>query len=115
MCGLCAAYNANRGWTDLAGRAGFSQGDCLVNTRDERERIIALLGHIMDFYGLKAIDWGGSSYLVSTVAGKNENVYNLSGIWHAADRLLGEAVLDPLEAELIERLEGLVEGADNEA
>jgi hypothetical protein len=105
MCGLCAAYNANRGWTDLAGKPDFAYNGRPVSARVERGQRVWMLSHIMGFYGLSAVDWGGGSYLISNAAGRNVNVYNLSGIWTAVDQLMQQHPIDPLQPDLIQCLE----------
>jgi hypothetical protein len=105
MCGLCAALNASRNWTDAAGQAAFAENERPVSAREERERRVTILNHVLGFYGARVEDWGGSSYVLTGPCGKNANVYNLSGLWNALDELCGSASsADPLDPGLIERL-----------
>ena len=112
MCGLCAALNASRHWTDAAGQSAFSENGRPMTARQERESRATIINHILGFYGLNVADWGGSSYLLTAPSGKNANVYNLSGLWHAVDDLCPAAV-DPLDAELLDYLDRL--WADSQA
>jgi hypothetical protein len=105
MCGLCAALNASRNWTDAAGQAAFAEYERPVSAREERERRVTILNHVLGFYGARVEDWGGSSYVLTGPCGKNANVYNLSGLWNALDELCGSpSIVDPLDPGLIERL-----------
>src|ERR1700730_1428345 len=56
-------------------------------------------------YGMTLADWQGASFVLSTATGKTEIVDNLSHLWAAAERLLSRPC-DPLDEELIARLEG---------
>ena len=105
MCSLCAVLGSSRHWTDAAGRPEFERAGHKVTRREERERRVAFLNHIIFSYGLSLQDWGGNSYVLQNRHGKTENVYNLAGIWAAAERL-AERACDPLDADLIARLEG---------
>src|SRR5690606_33521582 len=75
MCGLCAALNAGRAWTDAAGRPQFSKAGSPIRASDERDRLVRLANGVLQHYGLTVSDWGGSSYMVANTAGRNENVY----------------------------------------
>lgn len=108
MCGLCAALNAGRAWTDAAGRPQFSKAGSPIRASDERARLVRLANGVLQHYGLTVSDWGGSSYMVVNSAGQNENVYALAGIWESVDALLGGQSADPLDEDLITNLEKLV-------
>lgn len=105
MCGLCAALNASRNWTDASGQSAFTQNGRPIAARDEREKRVRIINSVLSHYGLQVADWGGSSYVITTLSGKNANVYNLGGIWDAADGLVAEKVIDPLDPVLLARLE----------
>jgi len=107
MCGLCAALNAGRAWTDTAGRPQFSNAGRPIRTSDERDRLVRLVNGVLQYYGLTVSDWGGSSYMVANSAGQNENVYALTGIWESVDKLLAGQKADPLDESLIKILEQL--------
>lgn len=105
MCGLCSALGSSKEWTDAAGRPEFEKAGRKVTRRAERERRVAHANNVLRFYGLELRDWGGNSYVLSNAAGRSENMYNLLGIWEAADRLAGRPC-DPLDSMLLEALEG---------
>lgn len=87
----------------MTGRAEFQVAGNKVTRRYERARRAALIRPLFDRLGLELNDWGGSSWLVSNQAGKNEEVYQLTEIWAAAERLAGHPC-DPLDPDLIESL-----------
>lgn len=103
MCALCAVLGRSTHWTDATGRAEFQVAGNQVTRRYERARRAALIKPMLDHIGLNLNDWGGSSWLVSDRAGKNEEVYQLTEIWAAAERLGGRPC-DPLDPDLIESL-----------
>jgi len=115
MCGLCAALNAGRAWTDAAGRPQFSRAGSPIRASDERDRLVRLANGVLQHYGLTVSDWGGGSYMVANPAGQNENVYALAGIWESVDALLNGQTADPLDEALIESLEGLVSARRTDA
>jgi hypothetical protein len=103
MCSLCAALGGSRYWTDAAGHADFEKGGRKISLGDERSRRVGLLNLVLETYGLSISDWGGNSYVLENRQGRSENMYNLAGIWAAADRL-AERPCDPLDPALVERL-----------
>ena len=103
MCALCAVLGRSMHWTDMTGRAEFQVDGNMVTRRYERARRAALIRPLFDKLGLELNDWGGSSWLVSDRAGNNEEVYQLTEIWAAAERLAGRPC-DPLDPDLIESL-----------
>jgi hypothetical protein len=104
MCGLCAALGSGKDWTDAAGRPEFERTGRKVTRRSEREARTALVNGVVGHYGLALQDWGGNSFVLSDASGKAENIYNLAGIWAAAERLIG-GPCDPLDPGLLNRLE----------
>lgn len=104
MCGLCAALGSSQDWTDAAGRPEFEKAGHKVTRRSEREARVALANRVLGFYGLELRDWGGNSFVLSDRSGRSENMYNLAGIWAAAERLAG-APCDPLDPALLRVLE----------
>ena len=61
---------------------------------------------MLAYYGLTLSDWQASSFVLSTATGKTELVEDLGHLWAAAEKLLGRPC-DPLDPDLIIRLEGL--------
>lgn len=111
MCGLCAALNAGNDWTDISGHRRSSYLANRIRITQRRSRVVQMVNMVLDYYGLEVIDWGGGSYIVSGRDGRNDNVYNLSGIWESVDMLAPEGeVPDPLDLRLIHSLEKLAEG-----
>lgn len=84
----------------MAGRSEFQWSGERVSRRIERNRRVALIKPVLRHYGLTLNDWGGSSYLLENRAGASEEVYQLNGIWSAAEALAGRPC-DPLDPELI--------------
>lgn len=103
MCALCAVLGRSAHWTDMTGRAEFEASGTKVTRRYERARRAAMIRPLFDKIGLTLEDWSGSSWLVSNSEGKNEEVYQLTEIWSAAERLAGRPC-DPLDPKLIESL-----------
>ncbi len=103
MCALCAVLGRSTHWTDMTGRAEFQANGNKITRRYERARRAALIRPLLNQLGLELNDWGGSSWLVSNRAGKNEEVYQLTEIWAAAERLAGQSC-DPLDPNLLELL-----------
>ena len=103
MCALCAVLGSSNHWTDAAGRPEFNVDGNKVTRRYERGRRAALINPLVAYLGLDLNDWGGSSWLLDDGAGRSEEVYQLTEIWAAAERLAGRNC-DPLDPDLIEYL-----------
>ena len=104
MCNLCAVLGAGSNWTDAAGRPEFEAGGRKITRNEERDRRVGMLNGVLAFHGVRIEDWGGNSFVLTGASGKNENVYNLAGIWAAVDRLSG-GDCDPLAADFLAWLE----------
>lgn len=105
MCGLCAALNASRNWTDLAGKSEFSLDGRPVNVRQERNQLVGVVNRVLAHYGVSVSDWGGSSYVVTNQRRQNENVLNLNGVWAAVDALMEHERPDPLDERFLDQLD----------
>ena len=103
MCALCAVLGRSNHWTDAAGRSEFSVAGNKLTRRYERGRRAALIKPVVEYLGLDLDDWGGTSWLISDRAGRSEEVYQLTEIWAAAERLAGRTC-DPLDPDFIEHL-----------
>ena len=103
MCSLCAVLGASRNWTDAAGHDAFRRHGGKVTLRQEREARVTLLNIVLAPSGLHVRDWGGNSYVLQRRDGRQENVYNLSGIWAAVD-MLSPGGCDPLDLRLLDDL-----------
>lgn len=90
MCALCNALGGEH-WAELEG--------------GRRARIlrVALLGRVLDHFGLSLHDWGGRVYVLRDRKGRSAVVTDLGGLWVEAERLHG-APLDPLDPRLLARL-----------
>lgn len=105
MCGLCGVLGAEVHWTDAAaGAAAFATRTAAPTRRRERYERIALANRVLRHYDLKLADFEGRNYVLRAATGRQEVVPDLVGIWAAAERLAGRAC-DPLDPELIARLE----------
>jgi|SRR5882757_300507 len=104
MCGLCGALGSSQYWTDAAGRPEFEAAGRKVVRRNERSQRVALVNAVLRPCHVTVHDWGGNSFVLQNAVGKKQNVYNLAGVWSAADELAGHPV-DPLDEHLLDELE----------
>ena len=104
MCSLCATMGNGSFWTDAAGHQEFEAAGERITHREERSRRVRLVNVVLQHYGLSLRDWSGSAYVLASVSGASEIVYHLNGIWSAAERL-AQRVCDPLDAELLVKLQ----------
>jgi hypothetical protein len=105
MCALCGVLSGSDHWTDAVARPGiFSRNTDAASRRRERMHRVAAANRILKHYRMNLADWQGSSFVLSTATGKTEIVDNLSHLWAAAERLLGQPC-DPLDTDLIAGLE----------
>ena len=106
MCSLCGIFGSNGHWTDAAARPGvFTRNVDPLQRRRERAQRVDCARRVLACYGLTLSDWQASSFLLSTATGKTELIEDLGHLWAAAERLSGRHC-DPLDPELIMRLEG---------
>jgi hypothetical protein len=105
MCGLCGTLMDGPHWTeagtDAARHAQVAAGRQRFLERAYRVR---LLNRVLERYGCKAEDWAGGQYVVRGLSGASDVVTSLPQLWRAVESCGGGAV-DPLDHELIERLE----------
>ncbi len=99
-------------WSDAASTPEAFVGRDISRRRDRAERI-TLIDRILRPAGIRARDWQGTSYVLSTLTGKTAVVDHLGRLWAEAERLAGRP-LDPLAPDLIVALEraGEPEAAD---
>jgi hypothetical protein len=71
-----------------------------------RERLsrVAAANDVLAPYRLRLSDWQGTSYVLTGPTGKTAMVADLTGLWRAAEALLGGAC-DPLDPDLLDRIE----------
>jgi hypothetical protein len=96
MCSLCGAMGVGRDWAD---EASATSGTPTL----ERQHRLTLANEVLAASGLSVRQWGGR-YVVAGRTGRSGLVDNLSSLWPLADRL-GTAPLDPLDENLLDRLE----------
>src|SRR5690554_6316496 len=56
MCGLCAALNAGRDWTNAAGREQFKNDGRPISVSQERTQLVRLINGVLQHYGLTVND-----------------------------------------------------------
>jgi hypothetical protein len=107
MCALCGVMGGDDHWADAVARPGiFTRNTGTAERRRERTRRVALANLVLRQYGMRLGDWQGSSYMLSTATGRTEIVESLAHLWASAEKLSGRAC-DPLDPDLVERLETL--------
>jgi hypothetical protein len=104
MCGLCGVLGATH-WSDShANPEAFGGAGGGRTRRAERLYRIRLVNEVLDAYALTLGDFQGTSFVVSNRTGRSELVDDLMAVWPAAEQMLGRK-LDPLDPELVARLE----------
>ena len=96
MCALCGMFGGAGHWTD---RPGAEPAGRAV----ERRRQAAIVDLVLQPLGMRCSERDGR-LVVTGPSGQTKVVDHLGGLWPAADRLAGRPV-DPLDPELLERLE----------
>ncbi len=110
MCSLCGVLGGNEHWADAVARPGvFTRNVERIDRRRERARRIAAANRILSAYALTLSDWQGSSYVLASRTGKTEVIEDIGHLWPAAERMIGRPC-DPLDPELIARIETLRDG-----
>jgi hypothetical protein len=106
MCALCGALMDGPHWTERGTDAGRAEA-ALPGRRRYLERCyrVALLNRVLARYGCTADDWAGNQYIVrNRSGGATEVVTNLPQLWLALETITRKTA-DPLDPELIARLE----------
>ena len=103
MCGLCGMLGADAHWSDSSSTPQAFKGR-MTTRRQERLRRVALINEVLRHYAVKANDWQGTSYLLSTPTGKSAVVDHLGMLWSEAEKLAGRSC-DPLDPRLMAALE----------
>lgn len=103
MCGLCGILGADVHWSDAASNPHAFKGRVATRAQD-RLRRVALVNAVLRHYAVKATDWQGMSYLLTTPTGKSAIVDHLGLLWSEAEKLSGRPC-DPLDEQLISALE----------
>jgi hypothetical protein len=110
MCSLCGILGGNEHWADAVARPGvFTRNVERIDRRRERANRVIAANRVLATYALVLSDWQGSSYVLANRTGKSEVIEDLGHLWPAAERMIGRAC-DPLDPDLIARLEGMPHG-----
>ncbi len=103
MCGLCGILGVDVHWSDAASSPHVFSGR-EATRRQDRLRRVALVNAVLRHFSVKAKDWQGQSYLLTTATGKSAIVDHLGLLWPEAEKLAGKSC-DPLDDRLIAALE----------
>lgn len=99
MCVLCGDLIGEPHWTER-NHSGES------HRRQARHIRTRVVSRVLRQYNLTVHeDLSGTQYVVGNGKGSHEVVYHLGQLWPVADRLAGRP-LDPLDGNLLDRLEG---------
>ncbi len=112
MCGLCGVLGGGEHWTDTSSSPGAFAGRADITRRRERQDRTRLANKVLKHYGLSLADWAAASYVLKSGTGRTVLVDNLSQLWAAAEEL-GKRPCDPLDAALLDALEGGRGGGGN--
>ena len=106
MCALCGVLMDGPHWTEAGTDAGHQ--DDAPGGRErylEREYRISLINRVLGHFGCRARGWASNQYVVQNASGgASEVVVNLPQLWQAMENVTHK-MADPLDAELIGRLE----------
>lgn len=110
MCSLCGVLGRNEHWADAVARPGvFTRNVERIDRRRERANRVRVANRVLASFGMTLSDWQGASFVLSTRTGKSEIIEDLGHLWPAAERLSGR-VCDPLNVDIIERMEATRDG-----
>ena len=110
MCSLCGILGGNEHWADAVARPGvYTRNIERIDRRRERANRVLAANRVLVAYALTLSDWQGSSYVLANRTGKSAVIEDLGHLWPAAERMIGRAC-DPLDPDLIARVEGLPHG-----
>lgn len=110
MCSLCGVLGGNEHWADAVARPGvYTRNVERIDRRRERANRVAVANRVLAAYALSITDWQGASYLLANRTGRTEIIEDLGHLWPAAERMIGRAC-DPLDPELIARVEAMGDG-----
>jgi hypothetical protein len=98
MCGLCGMFGAAEHWTDQAGGAAGQRPA-------DRQHRVRVANQVLELFGLRCADWQNRFTLTSRT-GRSVVVDHLGALWPAAEKLAGRPI-DPLDPEVVARVEGL--------
>ena len=112
MCVLCGEMIMTVHWTDqplhdvdYRRKRIIVSGELARDRRRMRLRRVAVANKIVKFYGLKMEDWMGSRYTIFNKKGMSKVVFDLGGMWKAAEELCNMK-MDPLDPKFLAYLEG---------
>lgn len=106
MCALCGVLMDGPHWTEAGTDAGRSGAALEARTRYlDRVYRLKLVNRVLEGYGCTADDFAGGQYVVRNKAGgATEVVANLPQLWLALENVCHKPA-DPLDPDLIARLE----------
>ena len=106
MCALCGVLGGAGHWTAAVVRPGvFTRNTDTASRWRERTSQVAAANRVLKHYRMRLADWQGTAFVLSGATGKTEIIDNLGHLWAAAEKLAGRPC-DPLDPDLIVRLEG---------
>jgi hypothetical protein len=106
MCALCGVLGGRGHWTESAAAPAVFASRVEAHTRArERQARTRLVNRVLGHYGLRLGDWSGGGHMLRGPTGRTALVNNLSEMWAAADELSRQEC-DPLDADLLRRLQG---------
>lgn len=97
MCGLCGLFGGSAHWSEQPGLGGQRPPEAL------RRHRVEVANRLLAARGMKLAAWAGR-YTVSGPTGGMAVVDDLAQLWQAAETL-GAGGFDPLDPDLLERLE----------
>ena len=105
MCGLCGILGDGSHWADGLAGPDAAQASAVpwLRRRARRERV-ALGNMVLAQYGLSLADWQGREFVLRSRTGATALVLTLGDLWPKAEQLAGR-VIDPLDPELLDRLD----------
>jgi len=109
MCALCGVLMDGPHWTEAGTDAGRSDDALVGHQRQlDRDYRITLINRVLGYYGCTARDGASSQYVVQNLSGgASEVVVNLPQLWQAMENITRK-MADPLDTELIGRLESRI-------
>lgn len=111
MCVLCGEMIMTVHWTDQPLHdVDYKSQKIIVAGQRQRERMrlrlkrVSIANKILGYYGLKMEEWNGSRYMLFDKKGMSRVVYDLGGMWRAAEEL-SHKKLDPLAPDFLKALQ----------
>jgi len=108
MCAFCSLLSGNAPhWSESTTDAAEREDDRTSHARrQDSARRIRVMNHILAHYGCSVSSWGSGQLIVRTTRGNTVMVGALPQVWATVETISSQAA-DPLDQELLERLEAL--------